>query len=69
MEPGPKGYISKIFLILRFSREGTSESDQFQGLPKAILSCLLPVLMNFLAGWSVSSLEFPVLLPLCKYLS
>ena len=45
-------------------REGPSESGQFQGLPEALLSCLLPVLRSIPVGWNVSpSLKDPAVLP------
>lgn len=43
-----------ITAYICFRREGPSESGQFHRLPEAILSCLLPVLMSFPAGWGVA---------------
>ena len=36
---------------------GPNGSGQFQGLLGTILSCLLPVLRSFLAGWNVVTLK------------
>lgn len=46
-----RGTISSFYILLW--REEPSESDQFQGLPEAILSCLLPILRRILAGLNV----------------
>lgn len=46
--------ILKQFLFFTLGREGPSEFDQFQGLLKSILSCLLPVLRSFHSRWNVS---------------
>lgn len=36
---------------------GPNGSGQFQGLLGTILSCLVPVLRSFLAGWNVVTLK------------
>jgi hypothetical protein len=46
--------ISQESLVFTHRVEGPSESRQFQGLPEAILSCLLSVLRNFPGEWNVS---------------
>ena len=61
--PGSSGLISRDFFeawtllrvtpsnlyCLLFGREGPSESDQFQGLPEAVLSSLVSILRSFFA--------------------
>lgn len=42
-------------LLFILGREGSSESDQFQGLPEAILGCLPSILRSFSAGSNVST--------------
>lgn len=44
-------------LLFILGREGPSESDQFQGLPEAILGCLPSILRHFSAGSNVSTWE------------
>lgn len=45
--------LSSLFL----GRKGDGESVQSQGLPEAVLNCLLPVLMSFPAECTVSITE------------
>lgn len=46
------------FIAYIFSRSmGPNGSGQFQGLLGTILSCSLPVLRSFLAGWNIVTLK------------
>lgn len=48
----------RVSALISFSgREGSSEFDQFQGLPEDVLSCLSPWVKSFPVGQNVSVLE------------
>lgn len=48
---------SCLYHVYTLGEGGTCISGQFQGLPAAILSSLLPVLRSFPAGWYGSSFK------------
>lgn len=50
----PRTVLNTLRLHLWWGREGPSDASWFQGLPGATLSCLLPDLRRFPAGWNVS---------------
>lgn len=52
----PKVTLRRPTVYILLDRERPTEYGQFRGLPQAILTCLLPVVMNFWAGLIMSPL-------------